>query len=172
MMKHQIRMMKQKNYQCAYLTLQLCYIASPWAHAHVYSSHCFLQNSAVCVFVSPNSDVSSSVWPRVTPACQASVDERKETNWCSWETSVKYCPPVSNFYIVRVLKKNKHSTVVCGGDKIINEGCCKFLVQLVEKRKILQRFVSWQLCINCRIFLDVIFLQQPDIYLPALVTLL
>lgn len=76
-------------------------------------SHCFLQNSAVCVFVSPNSDVSSSVWPRVTPACQASVDERKETNWCSWETSVKYCPPVSNFYIVRVLKKNKHSTVVC-----------------------------------------------------------
>lgn len=42
-------------------------------------------------------------------------------------------------------------------DKIINEGCCKFLVQLVEKRKILQRFVSWQLCINCLYFLGCYF---------------
>lgn len=95
----QIRMMEQKNYHCPYSTLQLCYIAFPWAHACVYSLHCFLESSAVCVFVSPNSDVSSSVRLSVTPACQASGSERKETNWCSWESAVKYCPPVSNVCI-------------------------------------------------------------------------
>lgn len=103
----QIRMMEQKNYQHPYLTLQLCYIAFPWTRACVYSLHCFLQCSAVCVFVSPNSDVSSSLRPSVTPACQASVDERKETNWCSWETEVKYCPPVSNWYIWECKKEQE-----------------------------------------------------------------
>lgn len=63
----QIWMMKQKNNLCRYLTLHLCYNAFPWAQARL--EHYFLEN-AVCVFESPNGDVSSSVWPSVTPAYQ------------------------------------------------------------------------------------------------------
>lgn len=110
----QIWMMKQKNNLCTYLTLQLCYTAFPWAQAHVYSLHCFLEkNSAVCVFESHNGDISSSAWPSITLAYQESGDERKETNWCPWETAVKYHTPASNLHIVSVLKESKHPRVLC-----------------------------------------------------------
>lgn len=141
----QIWVMKQKNNLCTYLTLQLCYTAFPWAQACVCSLHRFLEkNSTVCVCKSANGDISSSVWRSVTPAYQESVHERKETNWSPWETAVKY-RPVRNLHIVRVLKKSKCPTVLCGlrpWGKISHEGCCKFLVQLVGRRKILRKFVS------------------------------